>query len=110
VSWSPPKASLALIVAAVFANVTEFFALGATRGWDASVRMERGDARGCWEFLPICVDLSIKLFEILDNPLSCKMTRNIVGNNGEFLGVPDGIKDAMSDGSGDSSYYDGVEA
>jgi hypothetical protein len=67
----------------------------------------RGDVGN---FFSVTVDLCIKLFEILDNSLSCEMTGDIIGNDGEFLGVSDGIKNAMSDGSGDGGYYDGVEA
>jgi hypothetical protein len=110
VPWSPPKASSTLIVAAIFANVTEFFAFRTTWGLGASIGMERSDARGCGEFFSICVYLGIKLFEILDNSLSCKMTWNIIGNDGKLLRISNGVKNAMSNGSGDSGYYDGVKA
>jgi hypothetical protein len=106
-SWSPPKAPFALIITTVFADMTEFFAFGAAA--NMSVRMESSDSRGCGEFLPICMNFCVKLFEILDDSLSCEMARNIIGDDREFLGVSDSIKNAMSNGGGDSSYYNGVE-
>jgi hypothetical protein len=109
-SWSPPKASSTLIVAAIFADVTEFFAFRTTWGLGASIGMERSDARGCGESLPICMNLGIELFEILNNSLSCEMARDVVGNDGKFFRISNGIKDAMSNGSGDSGYYNSVEA
>jgi hypothetical protein len=108
-SWSPPKASSALVITAVLANMTELFAFRAAEGRSALIRVVGGDTRGCREFLPICMDFGVKLFEVLNDSLSCKMTGDIVGDDGELLGVSNSIKDAMSNGSGDSSYYDGVE-
>ena len=49
-------------------------------------------------------------FEILNDPLSWKMRRDVIGNDGEFRGVSDGVKDAMSNGSSDSGGEDNVEA
>jgi hypothetical protein len=110
VSWSPPKASSTLIVAAIFANVTKFFAFRTTWGLGASIGMKGSDAGGCGEFLPICVNLGIELFEVLNDSLSCEMARDIIGDDGEFLGISDGIKDAMSNGGGDGGYYNSMKA
>jgi hypothetical protein len=68
VSWSPPKASSALIVATVLVDVTDYFAFRATRGLSVSIRMKGGDLRRCEEFLPITVNLLVELFKILNDP------------------------------------------
>ena len=53
-------------------------------------------------FLSIQMNIGVELLKILNNPLSCKMRRDIIRNDREFVIISDGIDDAMSNGSGDS--------
>jgi hypothetical protein len=62
------------------------------------------------EFLPITVDLCVELFKVLNNSLSCEMAGNVVRDYRKFVTVSNGVKNAMSDGGGDSGGYNSVEA
>ena len=64
---------------------------------------------GGWGFRSVRMDVSVVFFEILYDPFSYKMGRDVIRNNGEFKGVSDGMDDAMSNDSGDSGGEDDVE-
>ena len=55
------------------------------------------------------MNIGVMFFEILYDPLSYKMRRDVVGDNRKFWGVSDGIDDAMLNGSGDSSGEDNMK-
>ena len=48
--------------------------------------------------------------KILYDPFSYKMRRDVVGDDREFRGIPDGIDDAMSNGSSNGGGEDNVKA
>ena len=48
-------------------------------------------------------------FEIMYNPFSYEMRGDVIGDDREFGGIPDGVDDAMSNGGGDGSGKDNVE-
>ena len=57
----------------------------------------------------ILMDNGVLFFEIVYNPFSYKVRGDVIGNDREFRGVPDGVDDAMSNGGGDGSGKDNVE-
>ena len=61
-------------------------------------------------FFPVLMDDGVLLFEVMYDPFSYKMRGNVVGDNGEFRGVSDGMDDAMSNGGCDSGGENNVEA
>ena len=56
------------------------------------------------------MDNRVLFLEILYDPFSYEMRGDVVGNDREFRGVPDGMNDAMSNGSGNGGSEDNVEA
>ena len=56
------------------------------------------------------MNVSVMFLKILYDPFSYKMRRDVIGDDREFRGIPDGIDDAMSNGSGDSGGEDNVKA
>ena len=51
--------------------------------------------------LSILMNNGVLFFEVMYDPFSYKMRGDVVGNDGEFWGVSDGMNDAMSNGSSD---------
>ena len=58
---------------------------------------------------PVLMDSRVLFFEVLYDPFSYKMRGDVVGDDGEFGGVSDGMDDAMSNGGGDSGGQDDVK-
>ena len=56
------------------------------------------------------MNVGVVFFEILYDPFSYEMGRDVVRNDGKFGGVSDGIDDAMSNGGGNSGGEDNMEA
>ena len=50
---------------------------------------------------PILMDGGVLFLEILYDPFSYKMRGNVIGDDGEFRGVSDGMDDTMLNGGGD---------
>ena len=73
------------------------------------IRVITVEFSGSWGFRSIGMNVGVVFFEILYDPFSYKMRRDIVGDDREFRGVPDGIDDAMSNGCGDSGGKDNMK-
>ena len=58
---------------------------------------------------PVLMDGGILFFEVLYDPFSYEMRRDVVGDDWEFRGVSNGMDDAMSNGGGDGGGEDNVE-
>ena len=56
------------------------------------------------------MNVGVVFFEILYDPFSYKMRRDVVGDDREFRGVSNGIDNAMSNGSSDSGGEDNMKA
>ena len=59
---------------------------------------------------PVLMDSGVLFFEILYDPFSYEMRRDVIGDDREFRGIPDGMYDAMSNGGGDGGGENDVEA
>ena len=58
----------------------------------------------------ILMDDGILFFEVLYDPFSYEMRGDVIRDDGEFWGVSNGMDDAMSNGGGDGSGENDVEA
>ena len=103
-SWPPFVASCTLVCPAVTMDMSGSLALRAAV-----------DRLAAWVWLlfnmegmspSICMNGEVIIMEVVYDALSCKVGRGCVGNEGKFPQVPNGIQDAMVDGSGDGSDHD----
>ena len=58
----------------------------------------------------ILMNDGVLFFEVMYDPFSYEMRRDVVGNDRKFRGIPDGVDDAMSNGGGDGGGEDYVKA
>ena len=58
----------------------------------------------------ILMNNGVLFFEIMYDPFSYEMRRDVVRDDGEFGGVSDGMDNAMSNGGGDGGGEDNMEA
>ena len=98
---SPCLAFDALIIAAVFAIMSESLAFRASMKVMALIGMVAIRFSGDRSLFSILMDSRVLFLEIMYDPFSYEMRGDIVGNNGEFGGVSNGVDDAMSNGGGD---------
>ena len=59
---------------------------------------------------PVLMNDGVLFFEVMYDPFPYEMRGDVVRNNQEFRRVSNGMNDAMSNGSGDSSGENNVEA
>ena len=59
---------------------------------------------------PVLMNNGVLFFEILYDPFSYEMRGDVIGDDREFRGIPDGMNDAMSNGGSDSGGENNVEA
>ena len=57
----------------------------------------------------VLMDDGVLFFEIMYDSFSYEMRGNVVGNDRKFRGIPDGMNDTMSNGSGDGGGENDVE-
>ena len=62
------------------------------------VRMIAVEFSGDGSLFSVLMNSRVLFFEILYDPFSYKMRRDVVGDNREFGGVSDGMDNAMSNG------------
>ena len=60
-------------------------------------------------FPSILMDCDVLFFEVMYNPFSYKMGRDVFRDDGEFRGVSNGMDDAMSNGGGDGGSENNVK-
>ena len=65
---------------------------------------------GDGSLFPVLMDDRVLFFEVLYNPFSYEMRGDVIGNDGEFGGVSNGMDDTMSNGGGDGGGQDNVKA
>ena len=58
----------------------------------------------------ILMDNGVLFFEVMYDPSSYEMRGDVIGDDGEFRGVSDGMDNAMSSGGGDGGGENDVEA
>ena len=61
-----------------------------------AIRLPRGGS-----LFSILMDNRVLFFEVMYDPFSFEVRGDVIGNDGKFGGVPDGMNDAMSNGGGD---------
>ena len=76
----------------------------------ALIRMVAISFSGGGSLLSILMDDRVLFLEIMYDPFSYKVRRDVIGDDGEFGGVSDGMDNAMSNGSGDGGGENDVEA
>ena len=57
----------------------------------------------------ILMNNGVLFFEVMYDPFSYKMGRDVFGDDGEFRGVSDGMDDAMLNGGGDGGGEDNMK-
>ena len=65
------------------------------------VRVIAIEFSGDGSLLSILMNNGVLFFEILYDPFSYEMRRDVIGNDWEFGGISNGMDDAMSNGGGD---------
>ena len=107
---SPCLAFDALIVATVLAIVSKSFALRASVKVVSLVGMIAVEFSSGGGLFSVLMDNRVLLFKVMYDPFSYEMRGDVVGDDGEFRGVSDGMNDAMSNGGGDGGSEDNVKA
>ena len=107
---SPGLAFNALIIATVLAIMSESFALRASMKVVTLVRMIAIEFLRDGSLFPVLMNDGVLFFEVMYDPFSYKVGRDVIGNDGEFRGVSDSVDDAMSNGGSDGGGEDYVEA
>ena len=70
-----------------------------------AIRFSRGRS-----LFSVLMDSRVLFIEIMYDPFSYEMRRDIFRDDREFRGIPDGMNDAMSNGGGDSSGENNMKA
>ena len=108
-TWSPCLAFDALIIATVFAIMSESLALRASMKVVTLVGMIAVEFSRNGSLFPVLMDDRVLFFEVLYNPFSYEMRGDVIGNDGEFGGVSNGMDDAMLNGGGDGGGQDDMK-
>ena len=98
---SPGLAFDALIIATAFAIMSESLALRASMKVVTLIGMIAVEFSRNGSLFPVLIDNGVLFFEVMYDPFSYEMRGNVIGDDGEFRGVSDGMNDAMSNGGGD---------
>ena len=107
---SPELAFIALIIATVFAIMSESLALRASVQVMTLVRMIAIEFSRDGSLLSILMNDRVLFLEVLYDPFSYEMRGDVIGDDGEFRGVSNSVDDAMSNGGGDGGGQDDMKA
>ena len=106
---SPGLTFDALIIATVLAIMSESFTLQASMKIVTLVGMIAIEFSRDGSLFPVLMDGGVLFFKVMYDPFSFEMRGDVIGNDGEFRGVSDGMDDAMSNGGGDGSGENNVK-